>query len=259
MQYIKNCIHIFFVSFAVFTKLHKTLFYLWFNFESIFPIDTPDALLSSGLPTEAENPFPAWTAPACAWPQPILLQHAGYSTMPTPSLPPLSPQRHKELRNRHPLYKRLSGESVWVFLEELGLDEAQCELFMDAFFRQMDHILACMDALESDPRQAARITGSAEACCTACAACTGRRLLPDSDPAYGDLLPPFGIGCPLLLQLEDAGTTPQRDDVSALPHARRPLQEEHSVLCAGLAADPQGGLERFLEALRELPSAAVPA
>ena len=86
-----------------------------------------------------------------------------------------------------------------------------------------------------------------------------RILFPDSDPAYGDLLPPFGIGCPLLLQLEDAGTTPQRDDVSALPHARRPLQEEHSVLCAGLAADPQGGLERFLEALRELPSAAVPA
>lgn len=180
--------------------------------------------------------------------------------MSTPSLPPLSSQRHKELRNRHPLYKRLSGESVWVFLEELGLDETQCELFMDAFFRQMDHILACMDALESEPHQAARITGSAEACCTACAACTERRLLPDSDPAYGDLLPPFGIGCPLLLQLEDAGTTPHQDDAPpALPHAHSPLEEENSVLCAGLAADPRGGLERFLEALRVLPSAAGPA
>lgn len=175
--------------------------------------------------------------------------------MSTPSLPSLSPQRHKELRNRHPLYKRLSGESVWVFLEELGLDEAQCELFMDAFFRQMDHILACMDALESDPHRAMRITGNAEACCTACAACAGRRLLPDSDPGYGDLLPPFGIGCPLLLQPEDEGTAPlQQGEVPALPRAHSPHQVEHTVLCAGLAADPRGGLQRFLDALRGLPS-----
>ena len=117
--------------------------------------------------------------------------------MATIPLPSLSPQRHKALRNLHPLYKRLSGESVWVFLEELGLDEAQCERFMDAFFRQMDHILSCMQALEEQPQLSVRITGSAETCCARCAACTGHLLRADGDPAYIALLPPFGIGCPL--------------------------------------------------------------
>ena len=163
-------------------------------------------------------------------------------------LPSLSPQRHKALRNLHPLYKRLSGESVWGFLEDLGLDEARCELFMDAFFRQMDHILSCMEALKERPHLSGRITGNAEACCPCCAACTGRLLRPDLDPTDIDSLPPFGIGCPLWIQLEENSTAPAIG--TAIPQSKK----EHSVLCVGLAADPTGGLQRFLEAVRQLPS-----
>ena len=168
---------------------------------------------------------------------------------PLPSPPPsLSPQRHKALRNQHPLYKRLSGESVWVFLEELGLDEAQCELFMDAFFRQMDHILYCMNALEGHPHLTGRIVSKATTCCPACAASTGLLLHPENDAAYVDRLPPFGIGCPLLLQIGEQRITP--------PPRQKPItaptrsEKEHSVLCASLAADPSGGLQRYLEAVQ---------
>lgn len=170
--------------------------------------------------------------------------------MATIPLPSLSPQRHKALRNLHPLYKRLSGESVWVFLEELGLDEAQCERFMDAFFRQMDHILSCMQALEEQPQLSVRITGSAETCCARCAACTGHLLRADGDPAYIALLPPFGIGCPLGLELVDGSTALEMASPAPQP------EEVHSVLCAGLAADPAGGLQRYREAVRQLPTPA---
>lgn len=167
-------------------------------------------------------------------------------------LPSLSPQRHKALRNQHPLYKRLSGESVWVFLEELGLDEAQCERFMDAFFRQMDNILSCMQALEEQPQLSLRIAGRAEACCARCAACTGHLLRMDGDPSCITLLPPFGIGCPLGLELEDGSAAPERQTPVPQP------EEGHPVLCAGLAADPAGGLQRFVEAVRQLPTPSGP-
>ena len=170
--------------------------------------------------------------------------------MATISLPSLSPQRHKALRNLHPLYKRLSGESVWVFLEELGLDEAQCERFMDAFFRQMDHILSSMQVLEEQPQLSVRIMGTAEACCAHCAACTGRLLRAAGDPSCIALLPPYGIGCPLGLELVDGSDAPEM----AAP-APQPV-EDHSVLCAGLAADPAGGLQRYVEAVRRLPTPA---
>lgn len=162
--------------------------------------------------------------------------------MPAPSLPSLTPQRHKALRNQHPLYKRLSGEGVWVFLEELGLDASQCERFMEAFFRQMDHILSSMAALEDDPALTGQITGSPERCCAACAARIGRRLRPDAADSRAPL-PPFGIGCPLSLRLAHETATAQ-PPLPAMPEAP-------SILCAALAADPAGGLHRFLAAVEE--------
>lgn len=161
--------------------------------------------------------------------------------MATFSLPSLTPQQHKALRNQHPLYERLSGESVWVFLEELGLTEGQCEQFMEAFFRQMDHILACMAALKNQPRLQGQIVGRSGECCSPCTARIGKLVRLDETADTVPQFPPFGIGCPLSLRLVDREADQQPAD-SSLADA----PQEHPVLCARLAADPENGLRHFL-------------
>ncbi len=161
-----------------------------------------------------------------------------------PTAPSLTPQQRKALRDQHPLYRRLSGEGVWVFLEELGLDEGQCERFMDAFFRQMDHILSCMAALNASSRLQGQIIGRPEDCCPACATSIGRYMSSGGGGAW-DLLPPFGIGCPLSLRLGHPEEPPAAGS-TLLPDAVK----EPSILCARLAADPADGLRRFLAAVQ---------
>ena len=175
----------------------------------------------------------------------------GNADMPEPTIPALTPQQHKALRNRHPLYKRLSGEGVWVFLEELGLDEGQCERFMDAFFFQMDQILSRMAALDAHPHWQGRIAGRPEDCCPACAARIGRYVRSEDVAGARALLPPYGIGCPLSLYLAPAPDAPPSPDAALLSEA----PGGHSVLCARLATNPEDGLRRFLAAMQ----AAAPA
>lgn len=165
--------------------------------------------------------------------------------MPMTDQPALSSLRSKELRNRHPLYRRLSGESVWLFLEELGLDEAECEAFMDAFFRQMEAVLREMDKLERQPDLVGMVSGQPLPGCS----CGGRHgcqaAWPESRP--GVPLPPYGVGCPLRVR------SVSREDAPALPAERLSAAASlpfaaasPEILCPVLAASPRTALPQYL-------------
>lgn len=158
----------------------------------------------------------------------------------------LSPPRSKELRNCHPLYRRLSGESVWVFLEELGLSEPQCEAFMDVFFRQMKSILSMMDVMENHPEYMGIIDGQPLDGCT-CEHRAGCRVAwPRAVP--GHPLPPYAIGCPLRVRVVSGDTAhllPQEHGDVADGQASFAGQPG-AMLCPVLAASPHEALSRYL-------------
>ena len=156
---------------------------------------------------------------------------------------PLSPQRHKDLRGRHPLYGRLSGEAIWVFMEDLSLSPEQCDAFMAAFFHQMDELLVVMDAMEKQPDMPVRIIGG-EAGMPLCPACQQHcgRVLAARSPQWTRHLPPFGIGCPL--SLRPLSDTDDGEAATAAPG--RDATTPEGILCQCFADNPQHALSRFL-------------
>lgn len=157
----------------------------------------------------------------------------------------LSSQRHKELRNRHPLYRRLSGESVWLFLEELGLSETQCEAFMEVFFRQMEAVLGVMDRLETSQEYIGIIDGTPLDGCSCPCRPGARAAWPETTP--GLPLPPYAIGCPLRLRLEPAHTAPLLRQPHEADSGGKPVSAQSSaILCPALAAAPLERLPHYL-------------
>lgn len=157
----------------------------------------------------------------------------------------LSSLRHKELRNRHPLYRRLSGEGVWLFLEELGLTEAQCEAFMEVFFQQMEAILGVMDRLETSQEYIGIIDGTPLDGCTCPCRPGGRAAWPETTPGFP--LPPYAIGCPLRVRLEPAHTAPLfRQPHEADLGGKHAAEQPSFILCPALASAPLERLPRYL-------------
>lgn len=119
----------------------------------------------------------------------------------------LSSEESKELRNRHPLYARLSGDVVWALFEELGYDDEQCGRAMDAVIAQMHHVLAVMRRLESDPTAHFVLRG--DPACERCAPLM-RAAFPATHPAWRRFLPPFAVGCRMSCEALDAAALKER-------------------------------------------------
>ena len=101
--------------------------------------------------------------------------------------------KSKELRNKHALYKRMSGEVVWLLLEENGYDADFCDTFMNQVFADMHHTLNVMNELEDNPAKYLAFE-VAEKACKKCA-CLAGKVVPATDPLWVSCLPPFGVGC----------------------------------------------------------------
>ncbi len=130
----------------------------------------------------------------------------------------LTPAQQKALRNRHPLYGRLSGEAVWVLLQECGLDEMGIDRFMDGLFVEMRTTIVLMDALE---RGAAKgfCYEAVWPLCPACASLAGRIVFA-AKTDWLRLLPPFAVGCGLrcrLVREEDASALLKKEKVYTVP------------------------------------------
>lgn len=113
--------------------------------------------------------------------------------------------RGRELRGRHPLYARLSGDVVWVLFEDLGLDAEACGRAMDEFIAQMGRVLEAMDCLDRGEARSF-VLGNVPETCACCRSLAGHTLSA-SGQAWTELLPPFAVGCPvecLPLQTDEA-------------------------------------------------------
>ncbi len=105
----------------------------------------------------------------------------------------MSAERGKELRGRHSLYSRLSGEVVWGLYEELGYSVEDCGKAMDAFLEQMREVLLVMAALEAEPEGYFALEFSNSDC--ACCQSIPERVIPVARADWRRFLPPFAVGC----------------------------------------------------------------
>ncbi len=112
----------------------------------------------------------------------------------------LSSEEKKALRNRHPLYTRLSGDVVWALFEDLGYDPERCGEAMDAFIAEMHHTLAVMRRLETDAAAYLVLRGKL---CERCALLADQALSA-ANPDWRRFLPPFAVGCRITCDALDA-------------------------------------------------------
>ncbi len=114
----------------------------------------------------------------------------------------ISAERGKELRGRHPLYSRLSGEVVWGLYEELGYSVEDCGKAMDVFLEQMCEILLVMDALEAKSEGCFILEFSNSEC--AGSQNISERVIPVSKADWRKFLPPFAVGCNAAIKMLNA-------------------------------------------------------
>ncbi len=108
----------------------------------------------------------------------------------------------KELMRRHPLFKRLSGEVVWLMFEERDIPPES----IDAYFSCLEGVrvetLDVMRRLLSPPSDAGKVylqvtlrPGDEKA--QPCARCGRMRniLIPADHPRILEYMPPYGLGC----------------------------------------------------------------
>lgn len=144
----------------------------------------------------------------------------------------LTPERKKVLRNKHPLYSRLSGEVVWGLYEEQGFDAHDCGKAMDAFIEAMHATVATMDRLERDPRAFLAVKAG-DTACPGCTAFSGRAVQA-SNPAWLQCLPPFGVGCKAACEALDESAV--REEGYTIINTAIPERPACPLLCCRVAA-----------------------
>ena len=108
---------------------------------------------------------------------------------------------YTKLSNAHPLFSRLSGQVLWVLMEEHGVSEADIDAFMDHAMQWRESHLTVMHDLLEHPEQYMQITiDTVEGLPQeqhACATCENLRgkVLPASHPDLIAMLPPYSLGC----------------------------------------------------------------
>lgn len=130
------------------------------------------------------------------------------------------------LLETHPLFRRLSGQIVWLLLEEQELSEAAIGAFLDRIeeLRQATiqlmvdvaagHGPAYLELVRGDggnPLAAAPEYARGETCAD-CARIAGR-VIDTSAPDWQTLLPPYGLGCRLCAR---PWTRPEAPDTALL-------------------------------------------
>lgn len=128
-----------------------------------------------------------------------------------------------QILDRHPLFRRLSGQIVWYMFEEHEARDIDTEAFMDRMEAQREEVLEQVElALEQEEMFVKISTASGTVPCEHCAQMTGR-YIDLSTPGAERLLPPYALGCPLKGELlpptqpaPDKESTLQPDD--AVPH-----------------------------------------
>lgn len=149
----------------------------------------------------------------------------------SPTFPPapdhsITPEMLKECAEQHPLFRRLTGQVVWLLFEEQGAAPENIDAFMEALLSMRKQQLEVMATLMQNPELLLRITVAEQGPpCTQCAIYDGG-LLPASHPNLLLWLPPFSLGCRCRMEAVPPDALPTH----AVQLAQLPLPE-HMLCC----------------------------
>lgn len=117
----------------------------------------------------------------------------------------LSSERGRELRRRHPLFSRLSGDVIWALYEDLGYDAEACGRAMDDFIARMHTVLEAVDRLEKGEARYFALENIPPGCVAALPR-KGEALCAHG-VGWQQLLPPYAVGCPVTVRVlaDEAG------------------------------------------------------
>lgn len=136
----------------------------------------------------------------------------------------------KKLIESHPLYRRLSGQVIWLLFEERDVSETRINAFLERYEAEKLQNLAVM-AAALDASAGQRYShlllepSRTENRCERCGEHSGKAISL-SRPGLEKWLPPFGLGCalrPRLLSRSDyeaLGSLPEVCDSCAPPETR---------------------------------------
>ena len=164
---------------------------------------------------------------------PFLSRHGGrladeVSSGYAPCMSETAPQRPARLLDLHPLFRRLSGEVVWLMFEEHDADPEDIQAFMDDMHDLLRGTTKLIEASLSGERVRARIVAEGNRRpCEACARILGKTIALEREGAE-KLLPPYALGCPLRAKIITTDhDAPDPDDLL------QPDQAPHGELICG--------------------------
>ncbi|SIN69723.1 hypothetical protein [Halodesulfovibrio marinisediminis] len=105
------------------------------------------------------------------------------------------------LSNLHPLFTRLSGQVIWLLMEENEASPEDLNAFMDNVMAWRSNHLQTMRNLIEDKKLYMQITVDRiedipedQEACTTCESLCGK-IIPASHPDLIAMLPPYSLGC----------------------------------------------------------------
>ncbi|MCT4536174.1 hypothetical protein [Halodesulfovibrio sp.] len=136
------------------------------------------------------------------------------------------------LSNIHPLFSRLSGQVVWLLMEENDASSEDINAFMDNVIAWRTAHLKTMRALLEDSSLYMQITvdhiGDIPADQEACSRCENLagKILPASHPSLISMLPPYSLGCRCRGKILTESELPENPDFLVPEDC-----PEHSFMC----------------------------
>ncbi|WP_430735090.1 hypothetical protein [Halodesulfovibrio aestuarii] len=139
----------------------------------------------------------------------------------------------KTLSNIHPLFSRLSGEVIWLLMEEHDASSEDINVFMDNVMAWRSAHLQNMRRLFENKELYLQITvdrvgdipADQEACIT-CEKLSGK-IIPASHPDLISLLPPYSLGCRCRGKIITKAELPESPDYLPLEDCPK-----HSFMCS---------------------------
>lgn len=135
---------------------------------------------------------------------------------------------YKELIESHPLYRRLSGQVIWLMFEERGADENDIQAFLDVYETGKRKNLELMaEALNARNgyKGLMLFTARNQRLCERCRNVSGAAV----DLSRADIagwFPPFGLGCAVRAGLLGKDEWAEIDPVDRIPTGQTPPETE---------------------------------
>lgn len=140
---------------------------------------------------------------------------------------------YKQLADAHPLFTRLSGQVIWLLMEENDADEADINAYMDNVMQWREsHLDTMRELLDNSEKYMTIIidpidglTEDQHACAT-CEKLKGK-IVPASHPDLIKMLPPYSLGCRARAKVINKNDLPE--DAVMLTQEDCP---KHSFMCS---------------------------